>query len=148
VAESFYPLGGGVGTFGFDLACALAARGFRVLVLTRRESADLPKEELLAGGAVIIRRLPPSGAGRLGKYLMWPALLIELLRLRRRYDLIYLFGLRVLGPACVAAARLAGKACVLRADVSGEVSAAFVWERAGGTAPPPAVDAAGGGRRT
>jgi glycosyltransferase involved in cell wall biosynthesis len=84
----------------------------------------------------MVQRVRPSGAGRLGKYLMVPALLIELLRLQRRYDVIYLFGLRVLGPACVAAAHLTGKPCVLRADVSGEVSAAFIWDRVGRTAPP------------
>ena len=129
-------MGGGVGTFGFNLACALAARGTRVLVVTRRESASLARHERFAHGGVVFRRVPPSSPGRLGKYLMVPALFLELLRLRRQYEVIYLFGLRVLGPACVAAAHLAGKPCVLRADVSGEVSASFIWERVSGASAP------------
>lgn len=129
VAESFYPVGGGVGTFGMALAEHLVDRGLRIMVVTRRETADLAREEAFKGGAIVMHRLPPVGSKRTAKYRMLAPLFLELLRRRREYDVIYVFGLRVLGPVCVAAAALLRKPCVLRADVSGEVSADIIWDQ-------------------
>lgn len=133
VAESFYPVGGGVGTFGMGLAERLVDRGFRVMVLTRRESPDLAAEEAFRGGAITVHRIPPVGTARTAKYRMMMPLFRELLRRRKTYDLVYVFGLRVLGPVCVLAGAVLRKPCALRADVSGEVSADFVWEQMRGS---------------
>lgn len=126
LSESFYPLGGGVGTYGLALSRALVLRGITVHVVTRRLLSDLLESETIDGVQIV--RLPPAGLGRLGKYLTLFPLLLYLIRTRKDYDVVYVWGLRILGAAGVIAARLLGKPVALRAEQTGEVSGSFVWQ--------------------
>lgn len=124
LAEAFYPSGGGIGTYGLALARRLRARGSDVLVVTRRDRASLSEVEELSG--VAVHRVGPTGFPRLGKYLMVVPALLRLLALRDRYDLIYVFGFRILGVAGLLAARILDRPCVLRSDVTGEARGDFL----------------------
>lgn len=59
--------------------------------------------------------------------MLLPAVL-RLIRERRRYDIIYVCGLRVLGLAGILAGCLLRKRVVLRAEACGELSGAFVFQ--------------------
>ncbi len=126
LAEAFYPLGGGVGTYGLALARELRRQGIRTLVLTRRERPELKPVERVDG--VTILRLPPTGRKRLGKYLLLLPAALRLIQLRRQYDIIYVFGLRVLGSIAVPLGFLLGKPVLLRAEQTGEANGRFVWQ--------------------
>jgi hypothetical protein len=57
LAESFYPLGGGVGTYGLALSRELVKRGIGVTVVTRRQRSDLrslgsPRRGFLAAASI------------------------------------------------------------------------------------------------
>ncbi len=126
VANSFYPGIGGGETHALSLCREWLKRGVPVFVLTRRVTADLKKEEDLDG--LTIRRLPPAGFGRFGKYLTMAPTYFELCKRREEYDVIYVCGLRAAGiPAMLASSRL-GRPCVLRAESRGELSGGFIWE--------------------
>jgi glycosyltransferase involved in cell wall biosynthesis len=126
LAESFYPLGGGVGTYGLALSRELVKRGIRVTVVTRRQRSDLAGREIIDGVEII--RLAPSGFPRSGKYLTLAPVLAHLIRRRGDFDLIYVWGLRILGVAAALAGRSLHKPIVLRAEQTGEISGAFAWQ--------------------
>ena len=126
LSESFYPLGGGVGTYGLALSRHLVERGAEVTVVTRRQLPDLNPRDIIDGVEII--RLPPSGFRRVGKYLTLPAVFGWLIRHRKEYDAIYVWGLRILGPVAVLAGKIAGKPVALRAEQTGEISGSFVWQ--------------------
>lgn len=126
LAESFYPLGGGVGTYGLALSRELVERGVTVTVVTRRQQSQLESHEVMEG--VDIVRLSPAGFQRTGKYLTLAPVLHYLLKHRKEYDLIYVWGLRILGGAAVIAGRYLGKPVVLRAEQTGEISGSFAWQ--------------------
>jgi glycosyltransferase involved in cell wall biosynthesis len=127
LAESFYPLGGGVGTYGLALGRALIGQGGSVTVLTQRVLDSLPETETIDGIRIV--RLQLAGPRRLGKYLMlWPGYR-WLKQHRDEYDLIYVWGLRVLGVLGVLAAWRLGKPCVVRAEQTGEMSGEFIWQQ-------------------
>jgi glycosyltransferase involved in cell wall biosynthesis len=118
--ETFHPVIGGGESQARLLAEGLTARGFEVFVLTRRSDAALPQVDRL--GPVEVHRVGPSGRGQLKKWgLVWTGLL-ALIRLRRRYDLVFVSGFRILGIPAVLTARLFGKRVVLKADCEGELS--------------------------
>lgn len=123
--SSFHPRVGGGETHARLLGRELTRLGARVTIFTRRHERALPALDEVDGVPVI--RVGPAGAPRLGKYLMLLPVLIQLIRHRRDYDVIYVCGLRVLGLAGVAAARLLGKRCVLRAEACGEWSGDFIF---------------------
>lgn len=132
LTNSFYPVIGGGETHALLLCREWQKRGASVFVMTRRITSDLKREENLDG--LTIRRLPPSGFRRFGKYLMIIPTYFELLQRRNEYDVVYVCGLRVAGiPATLAALRL-GKTCVLRAESRGEFSGDFIWN-----SPDPAI---------
>jgi glycosyltransferase involved in cell wall biosynthesis len=123
LTETYYPVIGGGETQARSLAEALSAQGLATLVITRRSSATLPRQEKIGG--VSLFRLPPTGEAHLKK---WGLLLTSgpvLWRQRRQYDVLYVSGFRVLGIAAVLAGWLLGKWCVLKADSQGEMSGDF-----------------------
>jgi glycosyltransferase involved in cell wall biosynthesis len=126
LTESFYPLGGGVGTFGLALSRMLSQHGVTVTVVTRRQNQELAGEELM--GQVRVVRLAPTGFQRLGKYLTLVPVLYYLIKHRDEFDLIYVWGLRILGPVAVLAGRILGKPVALRAEQTGEISGSFVHQ--------------------
>ena len=126
LTESFYPLGGGVGTYGLALSRELVKRGVSVTVLTRRQQPGLEKRETIDGVEII--RLAPAGFRRIGKYLTLGPVLLHLLKHKEEYDLIYVWGLRILGLAAAIAASYLHKPIVLRAEQTGEISGSFVWQ--------------------
>ncbi len=121
---AFHPRVGGGETHARLLARELNALGVPTFVLTRRHERKLPLHDLVDG--VRVRRIGPSGFPRMGKYLMIPGAIAELIRLRSEYDVIYVCAFRVLGVAGVIAARRCGKRVVLRAEACGEWSGAFI----------------------
>jgi glycosyltransferase involved in cell wall biosynthesis len=126
LAESFYPLGGGVGTYGLALSRELVKRGIAVTVVTRRQRPDLPSQETIDGVEII--RLAPSGFPRAGKYLTLAPVLLHLLKHRGHFDLVYVWGLRILGVAAAIAGRFLRKPIVLRAEQTGEIPGSFIWQ--------------------
>ena len=126
LAESFYPLGGGVGTYGLALSRELVKRGMAITVVTRRQQPQLAPRETIDGVEII--RLAPSGYPRADKYLTLGPVLRYLLKHRRDYDLVYVWGLRILGVAAALAGRVLRKPVILRAEQTGEVSGAFAWQ--------------------
>jgi glycosyltransferase involved in cell wall biosynthesis len=123
LTETYYPVVGGGETQARALAEGLVAQGLEVMVLTRRSDASLEKTERY--GEVTVYRLPPTGHQHLKKWGLLLTSFIALIRLRRRYDLIFVSGYRVVGVAAVLVSRLFGKACVLKADSQGEMSGDF-----------------------
>ena len=121
--ETFHPVTGGGETQARVLAEGLTGRGHDVLVLTRRSDTSLPRWDSL--GPVAVRRLGPTGRGQFKKWGLVFTGLPALLLLRRRYDLVFVSGFRILGIPSVIAARLLGKRVVLKADSEGEMSGAF-----------------------
>lgn len=114
---------GGGETQARALAEGLVAKGFKVMVVTRRSDASFEKIERY--GEVMVYRLPPTGHQHLKKWGLLLTSFIALIRLRRQYDLIFVSGYRVVGIAAVLVSRLFGKACVLKADSQGEMSGVF-----------------------
>lgn len=126
VISTFYPFVGGGETHALLLGKALAKRGCRVIVITRRTSRELPARETVQGLPVV--RVPPVGFKRWSKYLMLSPVLRELRRSQNDYDLIFVSGLRILGIAGMLASRRLGKPCVLRAASCGELSGGYIWD--------------------
>ncbi len=122
----FYPVVGGGETHALLLSKQIKALGADVFVITRRQDKDLARFETIEG--VDTYRIGPSGFGRIGKYLMLPGVFLKLLVLRRRYDIIFVSGLRLLGIPAVIVSMLTGKKCVLRSASCGELSGGFIWD--------------------
>jgi glycosyltransferase involved in cell wall biosynthesis len=123
LTETFYPVVGGGETQARSLVDGLAEKGIDTLVITRRSSPTYPRQEILGG--VPIYRIPPAGPAHLKK---WGLLLTsgpELWRQRRRYDVLFVSGFRVLGLTAVLIGKMLGKRCVLKADSQGEMSGDF-----------------------
>jgi len=130
VIDLFPPIVGGAETHARDLAGALVRAGAQVTVLTRRAREDLAVSEVLESGVAVVRIGSP-GSPRWGKYGFIPALLREWRRRCQEFDLVYLCGFRVLGWSMLGAARRSFTPVVLRAEVCGELSGDFVWNRPG-----------------
>lgn len=128
LTESFHPVLGGGEQHILRLARRLAADGMPAMVVTRQSEASWPRSETLDG--VAVRRVPPAGPARTGKYGMLPAALAALGRERDRYDVIVVRGTRVLGLPGLLAARALGKRVVLQAELNGEMSGeVYTWGR-------------------
>ncbi len=123
LTETYYPVVGGGETQAQLLAEGLVAKGFAVIIVTRRSDAALKKVEQV--GPVTVYRLPPVGAGQLKKWGLLFASFWALIQLRNRYDLIFVSGFRIVGVAAVLVSKLVGKRCILKADSQGEMSGAF-----------------------
>jgi glycosyltransferase involved in cell wall biosynthesis len=114
---------GGGETQARALAEGLVAEGLSVIVLTRRSDAKFKKVEQY--GAVTVYRLPPVGKKHYKKWGLLFTAFPALLKLRRKYELIFVAGFRVIGIPAVLTSRLIGKTCILKADSSGEMSGDF-----------------------
>jgi glycosyltransferase involved in cell wall biosynthesis len=123
LTETFYPVIGGGETQARSLAEALVEQGIEAMVITRRSSRAYARQESL--GRVAIDRLAPSGAAHLKKWGLLVTSGPALWRQRRRYDVLFVSGYRVLGLPAVILARMLGKMCVLKADSQGEMSGDF-----------------------
>ena len=123
LTETFHPVIGGGETQARLLTSELVARGWPVLVMTRRSSHDYPAEERIDG--VLVKRVPPAGDSRLCKWGAIATVYPALIRHREHWDVVLVSGFRILGmPAVLAAARL-NKGCVLKADNNGEMSGEY-----------------------
>ncbi len=121
--ESYYPQVGGTTTHARLLARDLSRQGLAHLVITRRLTSEVPREEQVDGIRVI--RVGPVGHGSLKKWGMLFTALPALFKYRCDFDLIYVPGFRVLGVLAVLFARCFRKRCVLRGVSCGEMSGAF-----------------------
>lgn len=125
LAPSYWPAVGGGETHARLLARELSARGCAVTVLTSRREAEWASEEKFEGARIL--RFGRPGHVRLGKYLLLAPALGWLVANRRRWDVVYVCGLRVAGWSGVLAQLLARKPCILRAEAMGEMDGAFIW---------------------
>ncbi len=123
LTETYRPEIGGGERQAALLSAGLAQRGCTVTLLARRSRRGLPRRE--SEGPVQIRRLPPTGPGRLRKWLLLPPALLLLLAKRRDYDVVLVSGFRLLGISAMLAAIVTRKPTVLKADSSGEMSGEY-----------------------
>ena len=129
LAESFHPVLGGGETHVLRLGSALVAAGDAATVVTRRGEPSWPAEEVVNGIRVL--RVPPSGPGRTGKFLMVPAAFRAVLREARGHDLLVVRGTRVLGLPGLVAARATRLGVVMQPETNGELSGeAWTWGKA------------------
>jgi glycosyltransferase involved in cell wall biosynthesis len=140
LTESFHPVLGGGETHIRQLGGRLVAMGHEATVVTRRGERGWLAEEEVDG--IRVRRVPPAGPGRTGKYLMVPAAFRAVLREARRHDVLVIRGTRVLGMPGLGAARALGRPAILQPEINGELSGeAFTWGWRRGRALEPAVRA-------
>jgi glycosyltransferase involved in cell wall biosynthesis len=134
LAESFHPVLGGGETHVLRLGSALVAAGDAATVVTRRGERSWPVEEVLSGIRVV--RVPPSGPGRTGKFLMVPAAFRAVLREARGHDVLVVRGTRVLGLPGLLAARATRLGVVMQPETNGELSGeAWTWGKTWGSGP-------------
>jgi glycosyltransferase involved in cell wall biosynthesis len=138
LTESFHPVLGGGETHVRQLGGHLVARGHRATVITRRGEAGWAAEDEVDG--IRVRRVPPAGPSRIGKYLMLPAALRALAREGPRHDLLVVRSTRVLGVPGLLGARLLGRPVILQPETNGELSGeALTWGWRRGRALAPVV---------
>lgn len=126
LVESFHPILGGGEQHIRLLSRGLTGRGMPCTVLTRRVEAAWPREEALDGVRVL--RVPPSGGGVGGKYLMVPGVVASLARERATYDVIVVRGGRILALPALLCGRWLRKRVVLQSEVTGEISGEiYTW---------------------
>ncbi len=126
LTESFYPVLGGGEEHIRSLGARLVASGIAATVVTRRGDASWPAEEALEG--IRVRRVPPSGPARTGKYRMVPAAVAALVQERNRFDVLVVRGTRILGLPGLVAGRALGKGVVLQPELNGELSGeVYTW---------------------
>ena len=123
LTETYRPEIGGGERQAALLSAGLVQRGCPVMLVVRRSRRGLPWRE--AEGAVEIRRLPPTGPGRLRKWLLIIPALLQLVVKRREYDIVLVSGFRLLGISAVLAAIVTGRPTILKADSSGEMSGEY-----------------------
>ena len=134
LAESFHPVLGGGETHVRRLGAALVAAGDSATVVTRRGERDWPAEEQVDGIRVV--RVPPSGPGRTGKFLMLPAALRAVIREAPGHDVLVVRGTRVLGLPGLLAARACGVPVVMQPETNGELSGeAWTWGKSWASGP-------------
>jgi glycosyltransferase involved in cell wall biosynthesis len=121
--ETYYPVMGGGETQANILAEGLISGGHSVLVLTRRSDTSLKSYE--RHGKVDVYRLAPTGGGQLKKWGLLFSSIPALIRLRHRYDLIFVSGYRIIGLTAVLVGKLIRKPVILKADSQGEMSGEF-----------------------
>ena len=130
--DLFPPIVGGAETHAGDLVRGLRALDVPVTVLTRQARPDLPAEEELSSGAPVLRVPARFGGKRWAKYGVISAFREQLRLLADDIDVVYLCGFRVLGWPLAGETRRLGLPLVLRAEVLGELSGDFIWDRPGG----------------
>lgn len=121
--ETYYPVVGGGETQARLLAEGLINNGHSVIIVTRRSDAALRGYENY--GDVSVYRLGPVGSGQLKKWGLLISSLPALIRLRDRYDLIFVSGFRIIGLTATLVGKLFRKPVILKADSQGEMSGEF-----------------------
>jgi glycosyltransferase involved in cell wall biosynthesis len=121
----FEPAVGGTVRHGGLIARGLVRRGHDVVVVTRRRERSWPRREHLHG--LLVERIGPGGAGRLGDARALASLASWLLRRRRRIDIVQTL-MWPDAPTAAAAAGLAGRTVVAWA-ISGEIAGALAPRR-------------------
>jgi glycosyltransferase involved in cell wall biosynthesis len=138
LTESFHPVLGGGETHVRRLGAHLVARGHRATVITRRGEAGWAAEDEVDG--IRVRRVPPAGPARIGKYLMLPAALRALAREGPWHDLVVVRSTRVLGVPGLLGARVLNRPVILQPETNGELSGeALTWGWTRGRALAPVV---------
>jgi len=131
LTESFHPVLGGGEVHIRQLGRALVEGGLRATVVTRRIDAAWPAEDEIDGIRIV--RVGPSGVGRGGKYVMVPAALSAVRRLRATTDVLVVRGTRVLGMPALALARPLRLPVVLQPEINGELSGeVYSWGKGWG----------------
>lgn len=123
--ESYHPVVGGMEAQGRTFAQMLKARGAEPVIITRRTSPDLPKQEQVDG--VPVYRCGPCGRSSRNRWFFMLTCIPALIHLRRRYDVLLVSGFRVLGIPAVLIGRWFGKKIILKAECMGEMSGAFFF---------------------
>lgn len=121
--ESYYPVVGGMETQARMLAQSLVANGFRVFIITRRVASSMNNVEHSA--KISIFRIPPVGDGHFQRWKMIITCLPILMKIRKRFDILFVPGFRALGMPAVVICKLFHKMCILKSDSNGEMSGAF-----------------------
>lgn len=125
--EDYYPVLHGASTQLAAVTRRLHDRGVEVLIITRKVYRDNPIHHVL-NGADVWHLGPAVGLSCWGKYVMIPHAFITLLRLRRRYDLIVVCDIKVLGVLAVLIGRLTGKPCWLKPESCGEMDGGYITQ--------------------
>lgn len=121
MVESFYPMIGGCETHGRQLVEGFVEKGAEAFVLTRRVLPELKKNESL--GNIHVYRIAPVGESHsIRRWIMIFPCFVTLIKMRSRYDIIFVYGFRTLGIPAVIVSKLFGKKCILRAANSGEMN--------------------------
>jgi len=127
VVEDFYPIMHGCTTQISMVGEQLVNVGMQVMVITRQLWQGQRCYEKL-NGIEIIRVKPAVGVHRSGKYLMMVPAFLELIKQRKRYDVIIVCDLKALGIVGVSAGKALEKKCFLRAECCGEMDGAFATQ--------------------
>lgn len=123
LTETYHPIVGGGERQAEALSEYLSRHCFEVTIVTRRTARRHAKIE--RRGKITIRRIPPSGRGRVAKWILLLTAPIALLRLRHRFDVLFVAGFRLVATSALPVARLLGKPCILKADSLGEFSGSY-----------------------
>ena len=119
----FHPLIGGVETHARQLAAWLRHRGVPVQVVTKRLDASTPDNDRV--DEVPVRRIGPRGPRTgVAKFLLAPFVVLDLVRRRSSYDVIYCPDPRGAGLAVLAMRRLLGRPVVMQPATPGTLSCA------------------------
>ena len=123
----YHPVLGGVETHARQLAQCLSRRRLHVTIVTKRTDHSSPRRDHVDG--IPVYRFRPLGPRTpSAKWLFLPSAFWALLRLRRRFDVIYCPDPRALGIAAVLAGKLLRRPVVVAAATPGALSCAN-WDQ-------------------
>ena len=111
LTQTFYPTVGGAEKQAFEISKALAARGVKVVVLTRRPSGAAAEETL---DGVFIKRFKTLGSGVADSAVFMIKSLFWLLARRREYGAVHVHLASSSAVAAVLAGRLTGKKTIVK----------------------------------
>lgn len=125
---SFYPSVNGAITQVTALSGRMLEKGYSLLVIASRTNAEQPSHEY-RNGIEIIRVSPAIKLNNpWGKYIRLIPTFFELIKQRKKYDLIIVCDFHVRGVAGVVASKILNKKCFLRAESNGEMDGAFATQ--------------------
>ncbi|MBW2690427.1 MAG: glycosyltransferase family 4 protein [Deltaproteobacteria bacterium] len=123
LVESYFPVVGGMETQARNIAKALVEEGVKVIFVTRRPSASVPKNDTVDNARVW--RCSPTSSKTRFRWALCVTSIPILFAWRRDYDIILVPGFRALGLTAVLMGWLLRKPCILKAESSGEMSGTF-----------------------
>lgn len=119
VSNRYLPIIGGAERQLALLSSELKKRGHQIQILTRQISAELPLQELMED--VPIRRLQPTGLGKLANALIIPRVITYLFAHQNEYDVIHCQSIGPISIACIISGQILNKPVVLRVAGSGNI---------------------------